>query len=206
MDSHSFSSLKVNELEQVNEGDNGIARVSGEFWYGTTWDRAVLEFDAERDNGATDAELGAYWQHAYTAFWNTRLGVRQDISPEVKRTWLGAGFEGLAPYWFESEAMLFVGEEGVAELALHSDYDLLLSQRLVLQPSLQASFHNKQDPKGQFDAGLSNSTLGGRLRYEFTRQFAPYVGVEREHWFGGSADLVGERAVNRWMAGVKFWF
>ena len=50
-------------------------------------------------------------------------------------------------------------------------------------------------------AGLSKAEIGVRLRYEITREFAPYIGVEQEWEFLGEI----ESATNV-VAGIKFWF
>ncbi len=59
-------------------------------------------------------------------------------------------------------------------------------------------------------AGLSTAEAGVRLRYEFTRQFAPYLGVVHERAFGRTADLRREEGedVNdtRFVAGIRIWF
>jgi copper resistance protein B len=206
MDSHSFSALVIDHLEQGWQDGNNRQHLAGEYWYGRTWDRAVLTFDADRASQQTDAELGLYWQHAVSTFWNTRLGMRHDSRDELDRTWIGAGFEGLAPYWFETKAMLYVAEEGVMQLHLETEYDMLFSQRLILQPAFSASLYNKEDPHGEFDIGLGQTRAALRLRYEISRQFAPYVGVQRTGHYGGTAALLGERANTQWLAGVKAWF
>jgi copper resistance protein B len=206
MDSHPFSALVIDHLEQGWQNGNNSQHLAGEYWYGRTWDRAVLTFDADRASQQTDAELGLYWQHAISTFWNTRLGVRHDSRDELDRTWIGAGFEGLAPYWFETKAMLYVAEEGVMQLDLETEYDMLFSQRLILQPAFSASVYNKEDPHGEFDIGLGQTRAALRLRYEISRQFAPYVGVQRTHHYGGTAGLLGERANTQWLVGVKAWF
>jgi copper resistance protein B len=54
--------------------------------------------------------------------------------------------------------------------------------------------------------GLGQARAALRLRYEVSRQFAPYVGVQRTGHYGGTAALLGERANTQWLAGVKAWF
>ena len=82
--------------------------------------------------------------------------------------------------------------------------------RLVLQPLVEANFHGKDDPRRGIGAGLSTAEAGLRLRYEFTRRFAPYIGVVHERAFGKTADLRAAEAEatrdTRVVAGVRIWF
>ena len=120
------------------------------------------------------------------------------------------GIQGLAPYWFEVDAAAYVGSGGRTALRLSADYELLLTQRLIVQPRIEANFYGKSDVARDIGKGLSDVTTGIRVRYEFTRQFAPYVGVPWATRFGQTADLAraaGEQIRNtRYVAGVRFWF
>mgnify|MGYP000038251785 CR=1 FL=1 len=204
-DEHRFSALMIDHFEWSRHDGDTSQRLSGEYWYGTTWERAVVQLDGERQNGATDAELGVYWRHALTAFWNTQLGARHDSSDDLDRNWVGVGFQGLAPYWFESQAMLFVGKQGVTQLELEAEYDLLFTQRWILGLDGALTATGKRDPEGAFGQGLNSTQFGARLRYEFSRRFAPYFGVERSHRYGSTAAILGERASTEWVLGVKAW-
>ncbi|HDS1589135.1 MAG: copper resistance protein B, partial [Lysobacteraceae bacterium] len=42
---------------------------------------------------------------------------------------------------------------------------------------------------------------------EFSRRFAPYIGISHERSFGDTADYAGDHARDtRWVAGVRMWF
>ena len=69
------------------------------------------------------------------------------------------------------------------------EYEVLLTNRLVLQPLVEASLYGKDDPRRGIGSGLSTAEAGLRLRYEFTRRVAPYIGVVHERAFGRTADL-----------------
>ena len=51
---------------------------------------------------------------------------------------------------------------------------------------------------------------GLRLRYEFRKEFAPYVGIEWSRAFGDTADYIeargGETDDTRFVVGLKAWF
>jgi copper resistance protein B len=144
-------------------------------------------------------------------YWDAQLGLRHDTSEGGQaRNWLALGIDGLAPYWFEVGVTAYLGEGGRTALGLSVEQDLLLTQRLVLQPRLEAQAHGRRDAVNGIGKGLSDATVGLRLRYEFSRQFAPYLGLEWAGHFGETADL--RRAADepvretRAVAGLRFWF
>ena len=109
---------------------------------------------------------------------------------------MAVGVQGLAPYWFEVEASAYVETSGRTHVRVETEYDLLLTNRLVLQPLVEFEIYGRADPERRIDAGLSTGELGLRLRYEFRREFAPYVGVVWNRKFFGTADYAeaaGER-------------
>src|SRR5690606_3689847 len=93
------------------------------------------------------------------------------------------------PYKFEVQATAYLGKSGQTAANIEAEYELLLTNRLILQPLVEANFHGKDDPQRGIGAGLRTAEAGLRLRYEFTRRFAPYIGVVHERAFGKTADL-----------------
>ena len=181
-------------------------------WYGGTYDRLWLNLEGDYSQGGFEeiqAEL--LWGHAISSYFDFQLGTRFDYYPEGQnRQWLAVGFQGLSPYWFELSLTAYLGEQGRSALSLEAEYELLLTQRLILQPRVELTLYGKDDPKNDIGSGLSEANLGLRLRYEFSRQFAPYVGVERRETFGGTADYIkaaGESEADTLvLAGIRFWF
>jgi len=105
---------------------------------------------------------------------------------------------------------VFASDEGRTAARLKAQYELLLTQRLVLQPFAEANFYGHSDPAHEIGSGLSDLEISVRLRYEVYRQFAPYVGVVWLRRFGGTADLVraagGEDSDLELTAGLRVWF
>ncbi|MFT0625562.1 copper resistance protein B, partial [Ectopseudomonas guguanensis] len=120
------------------------------------------------------------------------------------------GIQGMALYAFEAEATAFVGENGQTAARLEGEYDILLTNRLILQPTAEMNFYGKNDPERGVGSGLANTELGLRLRYEIVRQFAPYVGVSWSRSYGNTADMVrdegGDVDEARFVAGIRMWF
>jgi copper resistance protein B len=210
-DVHNFYGLLVDRLERVRTRENSSTEYDLQAWYGRDYDRAVLKAEGEIDDGEHhELSTELLWSHAVAAYWNTQLGVRHDGGIEPSRTWLAFGAQGLAPYWFEVDITGYVGEHGRTALSIEAEYELLLTQKLVLQPRIEANIHGKRDAARELGSGLSDLTAGVRLRYEIRREFAPYIGVERGGKFGGTADFVraeGKPAKEtRVVAGLRFWF
>jgi copper resistance protein B len=137
--------------------------------------------------------------------------MRYDSAADLSsRSWLAAGVQGLAPYWFEIDATVYVGNDSRTALALKAEYELLITQKLVLQPAIEANLYGKDDPAVDIGKGLSDMRVGVRLRYEIKREFAPYVGLEYVSKYGNTADIA--RAAGspvsdtRLVAGLRFWY
>jgi len=194
------------------DADNGSALnwdASG--WIGGDVDRLWLRSEGERRNGVTeDAEIQALWGHAIGPWWDVLAGVRQDFKPGAPQTWGAFGIQGMALYALEVEATAFIGENGQTSARLEGDYDLLITNRLILQPTAEVNFYGKNDPQRGIGSGLANSEVGLRLRYEIRREFAPYIGVTWNRSYGNSAELAREEGEDdseaRLVAGVRLWF
>jgi len=210
-DEHNFGSLLVDRLERVDTSDGYATAYDAQAWFGRDYDRLVVKAEGDYDQGKLqEARTELLWGHAIATFWDTQLGARYDSGVGPDRSWLAFGVQGLAPYWFEVDATAYVGEGGRTALRLSGEYELLITQRLILQPRLELNAYGKSDEALGIGSGLSDIKAGLRLRYEFTRQIAPYLGVERAEKFGQTADLAraaGEEAdETSWVAGVRFWF
>jgi len=210
-DEHNFASAQLNRLEYVRARGNESAAYEGQAWFGGTYNRAVLKAEGEVAKGKlVDSRTELLWGHAISTFWDSQLGVRYDHGIGPDRGWLAFGVQGLAPYWFDIDATAYVGNNGRTALRLGVEYDLLITQRLVLQPRVEVSFYGKRDEAREIGSGLSNTVAGLRLKYEITRQFVPYIGVEWSGKFGQTANFArdaGERPhETRFVAGVSFLF
>lgn len=211
-DEHLFGSVLVDRLEWARGSETSAAAYEAQAWFGGTYDRLVIKAEGEVERGKVhEARTELLWGHAIASYWDTQLGIRNDAGHgRPARNWLAFGVQGLAPYWFEVDATGYLGTEGRTALRLSAEYELLITQRLILQPRIEANFYGKNDREVGVGSGLSNGAVGVRLRYEFNRQFAPYIGVERYQTFGNTADMVrasgGRSGETRFVAGVRVWF
>jgi len=210
-DEHSFASLLVDRLEAVHTSDETIAAFDIQAWYGRDYDRAVLKVEGEYDDWQLqETSTDLLWSHAISAYWNSQLGISYDHGDGPDRTWLAFGVQGLAPYWFEMDINAYVGENGRTSLSFESEYEILLTQKIILQPRLEAQAYGKEDIERGIGAGLSEASLGLRLRYEAWREWAPYFGLEWVRKFGDTADIAKaeglDQSETRVVAGVRYWF
>jgi copper resistance protein B len=206
-----FHQVLLDQLESTHSKQgSGIAwDVQG--WIGRDDNRLWVKSEGARTGGHTeDGRLELLWSRPVAAFWDMQAGVRHDFGGGPSRNWLALGIAGIAPYWFDVEGAAYLGESGRVGLRLDTRYDVRLTQRTYLTPRLEANVYSRSDPQRGLGSGLSDASFGLRLRHEFSRQFAPYVGVVWNHRFGGTADQArasGTPVTERqWVAGVRAWF
>lgn len=202
------SLLRVDRLEQQWNGRHG----SGQAWEANAWiggdiNRLWLRSEGERSGGRTEsADLEALYGRSISPWWDVLAGVRQDFRPGDTRTWAALGIQGLAPYKFETSATLYAGSGGQLMAKAEVEYEILLTNRLILQPRVEAMLAARDETRRGIGRGLNTLEAGLRLRYEVTRRFAPYIGVNHERRFGEAADHAGNARDTHWVTGVRMWF
>jgi copper resistance protein B len=205
------SFVLFNRLEGFSgDGPGGLAW-EGQAWVGGDIHKLWLRSEGERAGGHTEgADLEVLYGRAIAPWWDLVVGMRHDFQPGSAQDFIALGVQGLAPYKFEVAATAYIGESGQTAARLEVEYELLLTNRLILQPLVELEAHGKSDARRGIGSGLSSIEAGLRLRYEVTRQFAPYLGIVREQALGRTADFAreGDEPVidTRWVAGVRFWF
>lgn len=203
--------LNLAEFRVQDAGDQGY-RWEGEARIGGYVNRLALKSEGEGvvSDGLESAELQALYSRALTPFFDLQAGIRQDFEPTRERTYATLGFEGLAPYWFMTQAALFVSDHGDVLARLEGSYDVRLFQRIVLQPQAEIGLSAQDVPEAGIGAGLSNIEVGLRLRYEWRREFAPYVGFSYDQVFGETADLArasGDGSSDYgFVVGLRAWY
>jgi copper resistance protein B len=180
-------------------------------YYGTDYNKLWFETEGERVDGEESGRTELLWDRIISPWWSIQSGVRHDFSEGgPSRTWAAIGLQGLAPYFFEIDAGVYVGEQGRTAALFSADYDMLITQRWVLQPEIEFELYGKDDTANGLGSGLAAAELGLRLRYEIRREFAPYIGIHWERKFGRTADLAREAREDvdevSFVAGVRAWF
>jgi len=203
--------FKIDQLEVRDASDGSPLTWDAYGWVGRDLHKVWFKTEGERVHGETEeAELQVLYGRAISTFWDLQVGWRHDFRPRPTRDWLAVGAMGVAPYWFEVDAAAFVGEDGRTAARLTAEYEVMFTQRLVLTPEVEVNLYGKEDPEAGLGSGLSDLQLGLRLRYEFRREFAPYVGVNWTRKFGGTADFAraggADASELQWLAGIRAWF
>ena len=180
-------------------------------WIGTDLNRVWLRSEGERVGSRTEsADIEVLYGRSVARWWDLVAGVRNDFGEGPSQTFAAFGVMGLSPYKFEVNATAYIGQSGQTAARLEAEYDTLLSNRLILQWQLEAELYGKDDERRSIGSGLSTIEAGLRLRYEFTRKFAPYIGVIWERAYGGTANFRHDRFddINdtRLVAGLRIWF
>ena len=204
--------VKLDKLE-VHDNSDGPNPWSwkADAWLGRDLHKLWLKTEGEYHDGDTEEmELQLLYSRAITPFWDLQLGARRDFKPEPERDWLVVGVNGLAPFLFEVDAALFIGEGERLAARLDAEYEYMFTQRLVLIPEMEANLYSKDDAQRGTGNGLSDLTLGLRLAYEVRREFAPYIGYSWSALYGDTADYAEAAGIDRrsgaWVAGFKGWF
>ena len=185
-----FNSFWLIDQLEWQDGSSTAFAWDAQAWIGGDTQRLWLRTEGEReDSTTTAAELHALWGRKVTTWWDFIATLRQDFEPGPSQTFGAIGFQGLSPYKFEVEATAYLGEGGQTAARFKAEYELLLTNRWILQPLIELNLYGKEDEARETGAGLSSAEAGLRLRYEVRREFAPYIGVSWDRKLGDSADF-----------------
>lgn len=183
-----FHMFRLEADTGVNRGDS-VSSWDFDGWVGTDENKIWLKSEGEHSEGELEeAELWALYSRNIATFWDAQIGIRYDVEPE-STAYLTLGFNGLAPYYFETEAHLFVSEHGDVTARLRREGELLLTQKLIFQHYLEVNLSAQDVPEQEIGAGISDGKIGFQTRYEFTRKFAPYVDIHYGRKFGETASI-----------------
>lgn len=203
--------LVVEQLEiRDTDGKNPLVW-EAEGWIGKDLHKFWIKTEGEYvDDRTEEMELQMLYSRAVAPFWDLQLGWRHDIRPTPERDWFAFGLKGLAPYYFDVDTALFIGDAGRTAARLQAEHEFMLTQKLVLVPEVELNFHGKNDSDTGTGSGLSDIEVGVRLRYELRREFAPYIGLNWTKLYGKTADFSRDEGEDvddiHLVFGISFWF
>ena len=208
-----FSFFETEVEYRVKDGSNSV-EWEAEGWVGGDYDRLWLKLEGEQplEGETEEAEFQVLYGRLITPFFDLLAGLRYDLypSPTPDTGHAVLGLQGLAPYWFEVDTALFLSERGDLTARFEAEYELLLTQRLALEPRLEINLAAQSVETLDVGAGISDIELGARLRYEIVREFAPFVGVTWERKLFKTADFARDEGEEvdelAFVAGIRFWF
>jgi copper resistance protein B len=207
-----LTKIMIDKLEMTDKDDDGNRTIAWETdaWIGKDFHKFWLKSSGERVDGNQETSTSALYSRAIDANWDFQVGLLHDTVPEANRSYVEMGLKGVAPYYFETDASIAIGKEGHSKFSLSSEYEIMLTQQLVLSPEIEFTAYSKADKKMEVGSGLSSGELGLRLRYEIKREFAPYIGVNFSKKFGQTADFAtaeGEKTSDtQLVVGLRAWF
>jgi len=178
-------------------------------FYGGDYHKLWLSLEAKKELKRGDWEFeraDLLFGKAISSFFDIRVGGGYAGKKDEGRTRLAVELVGLAPYWFETELSFYLTHKGEPYGKLKAEYDLLLTQRLVLQPEVEVLASAKTIEPLEIGKGISNVGLSIRLRYEIKREIAPYVGFSWERNYGKTKELKGKVEESTFLIGLRMWF
>jgi len=212
-DNEPFFTFMADRLEyQSREGSSALVW-DAKAWFGNDYNKLYLESEGAfllDEEQFEEIEVELLYGRTISSFWNLRAGVRHDFSPEPNRTFAVLGVLGLAPYWFEVDGTAYVSDQGDISAKLELEYEIMLTQRLILQPRFETAFAVQDVPQYGVYSGFNDIELGVRLRYEIMREFAPYVGVSWHRKLGETGMMARAEGEDidqvSLVAGLRIWF
>jgi len=208
----SNSMIMADRFEIQSSDQEDTALWDANIWYGGDINKLWIKTEGDfslTENAIEEAEVQALWSRAISPYFDLQAGVRYDFAPKG-RTHAVIGVQGLAPYWFEIDAAAFISTQGNITTRIEAEYELLLTQRLILQPRAELELSAQDIPERDIGSGLTSLNAGLRLRYETVREFAPYVGIEWQGHFGDTKDMIkaagGETDRTVFVIGVRAWY
>ena len=208
---HRFLLIDRLEYGDVDGANNYLWDAQG--WIGGDYHKLWLKTEGEgplSGGSPEDTEFQALYDRTIAPFWSAQVGIRYDVNPNPDRGFAVLGLQGLAPYWFESDTALFISEDGDVSFRGEFEYELLLTQRLILQPRAEINASAQDVPEYGLASGLNSTEMGLRLRYEIKRELAPYVGVRWEQTYGETRDIARaegeETSSTAFVVGIRAWY
>jgi copper resistance protein B len=203
--------ILFDRLEGWNADKGAGQEWEAKAWFGTDLNRVWLRSEGQRaDSKLESADLEVLYGHSFAAWWDVVAGIRHDFKPGTSQDFAAIGVMGMTPYKYDVEATAYIGQGGQTSARLQATYDTLLSGRLILQSLVEVNLFGQDDSHRGIGSGLSTLETGYRLRYEFTRRFAPYIGIVQERAFGKTSDFRREEGIatkdTRFVAGIRIWF
>lgn len=178
------------------------------FWWKTEGE-AIFEGS---DEGESENDF--LYSRLFSPFWSVQTGVQyaNEWTPnDYEDRWSYVlALQGMAPYQFELDGSLYLSEDGDLTAAIEGEYDLRITQRLLLQPRAALGFAAQDVSERNLGSGMTNADLDLRLRYEIRRKFAPYLGIRYQFLVGETEDIAraAREKTEQWLLlmGLRFAF
>ncbi len=177
-----YQSTEIDNRWLSNSDGEGLLKSELESRIGTDENKLFLKLHADKAESAkADYAAQALYSRMISDFWDVQAGVRyrydQKHSSDKSRYDAALGLHGLAPYFFETDAYLFVGQDNQVSFSLETERDILLTQKLITQPYLNMNVVFSDDSRYAQKTGLNDVWLGVETRYEISKKIMPFVDI-----------------------------
>jgi len=213
MDNTIFYHLLFDQLEGRTNGLDNEFRWDGEGWAGTDMNKLWFKSEGFVEHGVmTDGDQEVLYDRPvpHLRYFDLQAGMRYDLDSDPGRTWGAIGIEGLAPCFFEFAPTFYFSNRGFFAGRIEGSYDILITNRLVAQPQFELNLYSQSNPSRGIGSGVSELDTGLRIRYEFSRKFAPYIGFAYTGNYGQTAAFTRQEGGNpedpRFIFGVRLWY
>ena len=214
---HGGQIYQVTRLENawmVDEDGKGNLGTKLETLIGTDENRLFIEANSEKsESNDPKYAVSALYSRNVAPFWDIQAGVRYSEdknSSNSDRVDGVIGVLGLAPYFFETQAYLYGGENNFWGASFELERDLLLTQKLITQPYIEADVIFSDDSNYAAKSGLSELKTGIKTRYEITKRIKPFIDVAYQYEKGQKATSMQEATESekgwKYGAGIELVF
>ena len=209
-----YQATKLENAWIVDEDGKGTLGTKFETLIGTDENRLFIEANSEKsESNDPKYAVSALYSRNVAPFWDVQAGVRysEDKNNSSSDRVDGViGILGLAPYFFETQAYLYGGENNFWGASFELERDLLLTQKLITQPYIEADVIFSDDSNYAKKTGLSSATAGFETRYEISKKIMPYIDIAYEYSKGNDETSwqIESNSEKGWLygAGVRFRF
>lgn len=200
---------------QRNDDGQGALKSELETRIGTDENKIFIKVHADKaESQQTEYDAKLLYSRNVADFWDVQAGIRyrNDPNREIDQDQVDAvlGLHGMAPYFFETDVYVYIGQDRQVSFNLETERDLLLTQKLIIQPYLDINMVLSDDSNYAKKTGLNSVHVGLETRYEINKKVMPFIdvaygynqGVQETAWQKASS------SENEWFygAGIRFKF
>ena len=203
-----YQTTKFSNEWIVDKDGKGSLGSSFETLIGTDENRMFVEANMNKaESNDPKYDVSALYSRNVAPFWDVQAGVRysEDKNNRNSNRIDGViGLLGLAPYFFETKAYLYGGENNFWGASFEFDRDLLLTQKLITQPYIAADIVLNDNSDFAAKSGLSELKTGIKTRYEINKRIRPFVDVAYQYEKGQKLTTFQEATNSEkgWLYGV----
>lgn len=210
-----FQSSKIDTKWLNSDRGKGTSKTEWESRIGTDKHKIFVQAHlnkAESQQAEFDAKM--LYSLNVSDFWDVQAGLRYryDHEKTMDQDQFDAvfGVQGLAPYFFETEIYALIGADDQYSFSLETERDILLTQKLILKPYINADLILSDHSKYALKSGLNLLEVGLETRYEINKKLMPYLDLSYAYEKGAKATAwqISTASTQDWNygAGIRFRF